>query len=80
VSKMRDVVHLLKAIIIVHGGEVMLAIVNSFVRDESGQGMVEYALILAFVALAAIFALGQLGTEVVALLNKAVAAFSTGTG
>jgi Flp pilus assembly pilin Flp len=59
---------------------MMLAAVKSLARDESGQGMVEYALILAFVALAAIFALGQLGSEVVALLNKAVAAFSTGTG
>ncbi len=58
----------------------MLAALKSFIGDESGQGMVEYALILAFIALAVFFALGQLGTEVVALFDRAVAAFSTGKG
>jgi Flp pilus assembly pilin Flp len=33
-------------------------------RDESGQGLAEYALILAFVFAAAIFALGSLGTAI----------------
>jgi hypothetical protein len=33
-------------------------------RDESGQGLAEYALILAFVFAACVFALGSLGTAI----------------
>ena len=32
-------------------GEFMRALLNSFVNDESGQGLVEYALIIALVAI-----------------------------
>ncbi len=39
-------------------------------RDESGQGLVEYALIIALVSLAAIAALGFLSGEINDLFRK----------
>lgn len=36
----------------------------NFLRDENGQGMVEYGLILALVAIAAIAVLGGLGGKI----------------
>ena len=39
----------------------MAEILVRFIQEESGQGMVEYALILALIALAVIGALGFLG-------------------
>ena len=38
-------------------------------RDEEGQGLAEYALILALIAIVAIVALIFLGTQVSAILN-----------
>lgn len=43
----------------------------NFFKDESGQGMVEYGLILALVAVAAIVALKALGPKISALFTKA---------
>ena len=40
-------------------------------EEESGQGMVEYALILAFIALAAILGVTQVGDKLVDFFNKA---------
>lgn len=37
---------------------------SRFVREEAGQGLAEYALILAFVALVAIAALAALGNAI----------------
>ncbi len=42
----------------------MKEIVKRLITEESGQGMVEYALILALVSIAAILALTGLGTAV----------------
>ncbi|MBS4021939.1 MAG: Flp family type IVb pilin [Dethiobacter sp.] len=58
----------------------MLTKVHALIWDESGQGMVEYALILAFVAMVALLGLQHVGTVVQALLNKGVDAFSSGPG
>jgi pilus assembly protein Flp/PilA len=44
-------------------------------RRESGQGMVEYALILALIALAAVVAMGLLGGQIVNLFNDLLALF-----
>jgi len=41
------------------------------IRDENGQGMVEYGLILGLIALAAVIAIGLLGDEIVAMFGKA---------
>jgi Flp pilus assembly pilin Flp len=44
-------------------------------RDEEGQAMVEYALILALVSIAAIAVLPGLGTAVTGALSSVTAAF-----
>ncbi len=51
-----------------------MAVVNSFLawlhRDEEGQGLAEYALILALIAIVAIVALIFLGNQVSTILSK----------
>lgn len=44
---------------------------KNFFKDESGQGMVEYGLIIALVAIAAIVALKTLAPAISTLFNKA---------
>jgi Flp pilus assembly pilin Flp len=39
-------------------------------REEAGQGLAEYALILAFIAVVAVLALTLLGGDISSLLNK----------
>jgi len=46
-----------------------LALIPSFGNDEQGQGLAEYALILALIAIVAIVALIFLGTQVSGILN-----------
>ena len=43
----------------------------NFIQDENGQGMVEYGLILALVAIAAVAALKLLGPSITSLFTKA---------
>ena len=43
----------------------------TFLKDENGQGMVEYALILGLIAIAAIVVLVLLGPRIKNLFNKA---------
>ena len=43
---------------------IYLAIINFLDRDEDGQGLAEYALILALIAIVAIIALIFLGQQV----------------
>jgi pilus assembly protein Flp/PilA len=47
----------------------LLAIISTFRKDDEGQGLAEYALILALIAIVAIIALIFLGTQVSGLLN-----------
>ena len=42
----------------------MIDLMKSFIRDEEGQDLVEYALLLVFLALAAIAILPTLGSNV----------------
>ena len=42
----------------------MVELISKFVRDEEGQDLVEYALLLVFLALAAIAVLPTLGSSV----------------
>ena len=44
---------------------------NNFVNDENGQGMVEYGLIIALVAVAVIVAITALGGSIKNIFNKA---------
>jgi Flp pilus assembly pilin Flp len=53
---------------------MMVSFVSSFLarvsREESGQGLAEYALILFFIAVVAIAALTFLGTDISSLLSS----------
>jgi len=49
---------------------IYLAIMNFLNRDEEGQGLAEYALILALIAIIAIVALIFLGNQVSSVLSK----------
>ena len=48
---------------------IYLAIISFLNRDEEGQGLAEYALILALIAIVAIIALIFLGTQVSTILS-----------
>ena len=41
-----------------------------FLKDENGQGMVEYGLIIGLIAVAVIAVLGLLGPKIAGLFNK----------
>jgi pilus assembly protein Flp/PilA len=47
----------------------LFALIDSFRRDEDGQGLAEYALILALIAIIAIIALIFLGNQVSGILS-----------
>ena len=47
----------------------LLALISSFRSDDEGQGLAEYALILALIAIVAIIALIFLGSQVSGILN-----------
>jgi pilus assembly protein Flp/PilA len=49
---------------------VVLALISSIRRDDRGQGLAEYALILALIAIIAIVALIFLGGQVSTILSK----------
>ena len=53
-----------------------MEIMKRLVREEEGQGMVEYALIIALIAVVAMAALGPIGTQVKAKLNEIVTKLS----
>jgi len=48
---------------------VLTALINLLRRDDDGQGLAEYALILALIAIVAIIALIFLGTQVSGILS-----------
>ena len=47
----------------------LTALINLFRTDEEGQGLAEYALILALIAIVAIIALLFLGTQISTILS-----------
>ncbi|HOP11195.1 MAG TPA: Flp family type IVb pilin [Oscillospiraceae bacterium] len=49
---------------------------KEFFNDESGQGMVEYGLIIALVAVAVIVAITALGDSLKGIFNKAASELS----
>ena len=55
------------------GGETRMALIHSFIAslrsDEEGQGLAEYALILALIAIVAIVALLFLGGQISSILS-----------
>jgi pilus assembly protein Flp/PilA len=48
----------------------MTGIIRQFARDEEGQDLVEYAMLLAFIALICITAVKTLGTNVNSFFNN----------
>ena len=48
----------------------LIALISSFRHDEDGQGLAEYALILALIAIVAIIALIFLGSQVSSILSE----------
>ena len=57
----------------------MKEMMNWIANEEEGQGMVEYALILALIAIAAITVMGPLGGKIKAIFTKADNALTTTT-
>lgn len=51
--------------------DMYLKVLNALSRDEEGQGLAEYALILALIAVVAIAALTLLGGKVTSVLSSA---------
>jgi pilus assembly protein Flp/PilA len=49
--------------------QFLTALINLVRRDDEGQGLAEYALILALIAIVAIIALIFLGTQVSGILS-----------
>jgi pilus assembly protein Flp/PilA len=47
----------------------LLALISSFRHDDEGQGLAEYALILALIAIVAIIALIFLGSQISSILS-----------
>lgn len=52
------------------GGKVMAGFLKRLYRDEAGQGLVEYSLVLALIAAVCVFALRQLGLAASGLYEK----------
>ncbi len=50
----------------------------NWLRDEEGQAMVEYGLIIALIAIAVIFALSMLGSRIAKLFQDAATTMPTG--
>jgi pilus assembly protein Flp/PilA len=50
--------------------QLITSLLGSFRRDEEGQGLAEYALILALIAIVAIIALIFLGGQVSTILSN----------
>ncbi len=53
-----------------HMMQIISSFVGQFRNDDEGQGLAEYALILALIAIVAIIALIFLGSQVSTILNK----------
>ena len=57
-------------------GDSMLQIIERFLKDEEGQDLVEYALLLVFLALAAITILPTLGSSVNTVFSQSNSALN----
>lgn len=53
-----------------------MTLIKRFVKEESGQGLIEYALIAALIAIVAIVALQQVGQTMRASLEASAAALA----
>lgn len=53
----------------------MSTLLKRFASEDQGQGMAEYALILAFIALVAMAAVGGIGTQLTVKFGEVAALF-----
>jgi Flp pilus assembly pilin Flp len=61
------------------GDKTMIEPTRKFIRDEEGQDLVEYALLLVFLALAAITVLPTLGSSVNKVFSQSNSALTVGS-
>lgn len=59
---------------------IMLKVIRTFAKDESGATAIEYGLIAALVSVAAIGALTAMGNSLGTMFNTVSSALSTATG
>jgi pilus assembly protein Flp/PilA len=57
----------------------MIELIKKFIRDEEGQDLVEYALLLVFIALAAIAVLPTLGKAVNNVFSQSASSLTSGS-
>jgi pilus assembly protein Flp/PilA len=57
----------------------MIELIKKFIRDEEGQDLVEYALLLVFIALAAIAVLPTLGKAVNNVFSQSASSLTAGS-
>lgn len=57
----------------------MRARIGKYVKSEKGQGMVEYGLIIALIAVVVVVALTPLGTTIRDMFSKIAESFKPGT-
>jgi len=57
----------------------MIDLMKKFIRDEEGQDLVEYALLLVFLALAAIAVLPTLGKAVNNVFSQSASSLTSGS-
>lgn len=55
----------------------MLKLFKRLVKEESGQGLTEYALIISLIAIVVIAVLGLLGDQIKSVFNKITGALTT---
>ena len=60
-------------------GQVLNALKTFFLQDESGQGLVEYALLISLVALAVVGAVLAFGGKITTIFTDATGALSPST-
>lgn len=58
----------------------MKELLNRFVREEDGQDLVEYALLLALISLLLVGAIGTLRQAIEGKFNQTATTLQTGTG
>jgi len=55
----------------------MLNVISSFRNDESGQDLIEYALVASLIALAAVAAMTTVGTKIQSIYTSISGSFPT---
>jgi pilus assembly protein Flp/PilA len=60
------------ALLLNHLKNITMNTIKNYLKDEDGATMIEYALIAALVAIAAVVILGDLGKEITAKFDKVV--------